>query len=106
MSNIFSGGSHGLDLSKGATTVFIDVLMPAVSDLASEDWGFRFAALLTLRDQNVMGPGAVGFDLAEFDWGATERERARAKDFMLRATALAASAHRWSELGYHPPACA
>ncbi|MFJ4982041.1 hypothetical protein ACIP6X_43265 [Streptomyces coeruleorubidus] len=103
MSNIFSGGSHDLDLSNGATAVFIDVLMLAVSDLASEDWDFRFAALLTLQDQNVMGRGAVGFDLAEFDWGATERERARAKDFVLRATALAASGHRWNELGYHPP---
>lgn len=48
MSNIFSGGSHDLDLSNGATAVFIDVLMLAVSDLASEDWDFRFAALLTL----------------------------------------------------------
>jgi len=103
VSNIFTGSSHDLDLSNGATAVFIDVLMPAVSDLASEDWDFRFAALLTLQDQNVMGRGAVGFDLAEFDWGATERERARAKDFVLRATALAASGHRWSELGYHPP---
>ncbi|MFE7840466.1 hypothetical protein ACFU53_31760 [Streptomyces sp. NPDC057474] len=45
MSNIFSGGSHDLDLSNGATAVFIDVLMLAVSDLASEDWDFRFAAL-------------------------------------------------------------
>ncbi|MGW3425774.1 hypothetical protein [Streptomyces phaeochromogenes] len=50
-----------------------------------------------------MGRGAVGFDLAEFDRGAAERERARAKDFVLHATALAASGHRWSELGYHPP---
>ncbi|MEV8320174.1 hypothetical protein AB0Q95_39095 [Streptomyces sp. NPDC059900] len=103
MSNIFSGGSHELDLSNGATAVFVDVLMLAVSDLASEDWGFRFAALLILQDQNVVGRGAVGFDLAEFDWGATQRERARAKDFVLRATALAASGHRWSELDYHPP---
>ncbi|MEU0375585.1 hypothetical protein ABZ070_36955 [Streptomyces sp. NPDC006283] len=68
MSNIFSGGSHDLDLSNGATAVFIDVLTLAVSDLASEDWDFRFAALLTLQDQNVMGRGATGFDLAEFDW--------------------------------------
>lgn len=77
--------------------------MLAVSDLASEDWDFRFAALLTLQDHNVMGRGAVGFGLAKFDWGVTERERARAKDFVLHATALAASGHRWSELGYHPP---
>ncbi|MHC0431719.1 hypothetical protein ACX6XY_16280 [Streptomyces sp. O3] len=68
MSNIFSGDSHDLDLSNGATAVFVDVLMLAVSDLASEDWDFRFAALLTLQDQNVMGRGAVGFDLAESDY--------------------------------------
>ncbi|MEU6389142.1 hypothetical protein [Streptomyces sp. NPDC046939] len=103
MSNIFSGGDHELDLSNGATAVFVDVLMLAVSDLAAEPWDFRFAALLSLQDQNVMGRGAVGFDLAEFDWGATDEERARAKDFVLRAAALAASGHRWNELGYHPP---
>ncbi|MFJ7771003.1 hypothetical protein ACIQ1J_21985 [Streptomyces sp. NPDC097107] len=103
MSNIFSGGGHDLDLSNGATAVFIDVLMLAVSGLASEEWDLRFAALLPLQDRTAMGRGAVGFDLAEFDWGTTERERARAKDFVPRATALAASGHRWSELGYHPP---
>ncbi|MET8469058.1 hypothetical protein ABZY90_00330 [Streptomyces sp. NPDC006422] len=103
MSNIFSCGSDHLDLSNGATAVFVDVLMLAVSDLASQDWDFRFATLLTLQDQNVMGRGAVGFDLAEFDWGATEEERAHAKGFIKRATSLAASGHRWSELGYHPP---
>ncbi|MFD7769189.1 hypothetical protein [Streptomyces sp. NPDC059787] len=103
MSNIFSGGSHGLDLSNGATAVFTDVLVPAVSDLVSEGWDSRFAALLPLQDQNVMGRGAVGFDLAEFDRSAAERERARAKDLVPRATALPASGHRWSELGCHPP---
>ncbi|WP_235989503.1 hypothetical protein [Streptomyces ureilyticus] len=104
MSNIFSGDSHDLDLSNGATAVFIDVLMPAVSDLTSEDWDFRFAALLTLLDQNVMGRGAVGFDLAEFDWGATERERVRAKDFVLRATARTRGERTSLERAGLPPA--
>jgi hypothetical protein len=103
VSNIFSGGSHDLDLSNGATAVFIDVLMPAVSDLTSEEWDFRFAALLTLQDQNVMGRGAVGFDLEEIDWGATPEERARAKDFVVRVVDLALRRHRWAELGYEPP---
>ncbi|QCX77941.1 hypothetical protein C9F11_21550 [Streptomyces sp. YIM 121038] len=40
MSNVFSGGSYDLDLSHGATAVFIDVLMLVASDLASEDWDF------------------------------------------------------------------
>ncbi|MFF5314767.1 hypothetical protein [Streptomyces massasporeus] len=103
MANIFSGGGRELDLSNGGTEAFVEVLMLAVSDLASEAWDFRFAALLILQDQHVMGRGAVGFHLEEVDWGAGESERARSKEFVLRATALAASGHRWSELGYHPP---
>ncbi|MFD9934179.1 hypothetical protein ACFWZ6_13745 [Streptomyces massasporeus] len=103
MANVFSGGGRELDLSNGGTEAFVEVLMLAVSDLASEAWDFRFAALLTLQDQNVMGRGAVGFHLEEVDWGTSEAQRARSKDFVLRATALAASGHRWNELGYHPP---
>ncbi|GAA4546774.1 hypothetical protein ACFYN9_14225 [Streptomyces collinus] len=103
MANIFSGGGRELDLSNGATEAFVEVLMLAVSDLASEAWDLRFAALLIAQDQNVMGRGAVGFHLEEIDWGAGESQRARSKDFVLRTTALAASGHRWSELGYHPP---
>ncbi|MFJ5731598.1 hypothetical protein [Streptomyces paradoxus] len=103
MANIFSGGDRELDLPNGATEAFVEVLVLAVSDLASQAWDFRFAALLILQDQNVMGRGAVGFHLEEVDWGAGESERARSKDFVLRVTALAASGHRWSELGYHPP---
>ncbi|MFJ7339642.1 hypothetical protein ACIQU3_04930 [Streptomyces sp. NPDC101110] len=51
---------------------------------------FRLVTPLILQDQNVVGRGAVGFDLAKFDSGAPERERARAKEFVLRATAAAA----------------
>lgn len=103
MGNVFGGGEQSLYLPNGGTEVFIDVLMLAVSDLADDVWDYRFAALLTLQDQTVMGRGAVGFDLQEIDWGATPRGRARSKDFVLRATALALSRHRWNELGYDPP---
>ncbi|WP_148590086.1 hypothetical protein [Streptomyces sp. WAC01526] len=103
MGNVFGGGEQSLYLSNGGTEVFIDVLMLAVSDLADDVWDYRFAALLTLQDQTVMGRGAVGFDLQEIAWGATPRGRARSKDFVLRATALALSRHRWNELGYDPP---
>ncbi|MEW9515434.1 hypothetical protein [Streptomyces tubercidicus] len=103
MGNVFGGGKQSLYLSNGGTEVFIDVLMLAVSDLASDRWDYRFAALLTQQDQNVMGRGAVGFDLQDIAWGTTPQERAEAKGFVLRATALALSRHRWSELGYDPP---
>ncbi|MET9535385.1 hypothetical protein ABZY02_33355 [Streptomyces sp. NPDC006649] len=101
--NVFGGGEQSLYLSNSGTEVFIDVLMLAVSDLADDVWDYRFAALLTLQDQNMMGRGAVGFDLQDIAWGATPRSRARSKDFVLRATALALSRHRWNELGYEPP---
>lgn len=100
--NVFGGGEQSLYLSNGGTEVFIDVLMLAVSDLADDVWDYRFAALLTLQDQNVMGRGAVGFDLQDIEWGATPRERAQSKDFMLHAATLALRRHRWSELGYAP----
>ncbi|MER0245609.1 hypothetical protein AAHZ94_27260 [Streptomyces sp. HSW2009] len=102
MGNVFGGGGRRLYLSNSGTEVFVDVLMLAVSELADDGWDHRFAALLTLQDQNVMGRGAVGFDLQAIAWGATARDRARSKGFVLRATALAASGHRWGELGYRP----
>ncbi|OEJ56709.1 hypothetical protein BGM19_00175 [Streptomyces agglomeratus] len=74
--NVFDGGDgQHLEMTNGGTAVFVDVLMLAVSTLAHEPWDFRFAALLTLQDQNVMGRGVVGFDLAELDWGGTHRRR-------------------------------
>jgi hypothetical protein len=80
----------------------VDVLMLAVSDLVEEPWDYRFAALLALQDQNVMGRGAVGFDLEDIDWGASPEEQARNKDFVLRVTDLALNRHRWDELDYDP----
>ncbi|MFF4605846.1 hypothetical protein ACFY12_24280 [Streptomyces sp. NPDC001339] len=103
MGNIFKGGGQSLYLSNGGTDVFVDVLMLAVSDLASDTWDYRFAALLTLQDQNVMGRGTVGFDLEEIDWGRNLTEQTRAKGFVLRAADLALHRCRWDELGYEPP---
>ncbi|MEU9179906.1 hypothetical protein AB0C90_24195 [Streptomyces sp. NPDC048550] len=102
--NVFDGGDGKyLEMTNGGTAVFLDVLMLAVSALAHETWDFRFAALLTLQDQNVMGRGVVGFGLAELDWGDTPQEAAAAKDFLLRVLDLALTRHRWEELTYEPP---
>ncbi|MEU7135732.1 hypothetical protein [Streptomyces sp. NPDC046261] len=105
MGNVFGSGGTGDDLylSNGGTAAFLDVLWLAVSDLARRPWDFRFAALLALQDQTVMGRGVVGFDLKDIDWGGTPTERARAKDFVLRVIDLALERHRWDELSYEPP---
>lgn len=102
MGNTFHGGGDGIYLSNGGTAAFVDVLMLAVTDLVEEPWDYRFAALLALQDQNVMGRGAVGFDLEDIDWGASPEERERNKDFVLRVTDLALNRHRWDELDYDP----
>ncbi|MFD4247535.1 hypothetical protein ACFWP3_39020 [Streptomyces sp. NPDC058525] len=102
--NVFEGADgRQLEMTNGGTAVFVDVLTLAVSTLAREPWDFRFAALLTRQDQNVMGRGMVGFGLAELDWGDTPQERAAAKGFLLRVLDLALSRHRWEELTYEPP---
>ncbi|MFF2652979.1 hypothetical protein [Streptomyces sp. NPDC058045] len=103
MGNEFGGGGRCLYLSNGGTEVFVEVLMLAVSDLAEDEWDHRFAALLSWQDQSVMGRGTVGFDLGDIDWGESPVERARSKEFVLRAITLALSRHRWDELGYQPP---
>ncbi|MFF4220256.1 hypothetical protein [Streptomyces nondiastaticus] len=105
MGNVFGSGGTGDDLylSNGGTAAFLDALWLAVSELARRPWDFRFAALLALQDQNVMGRGVVGFDLADIDWGDTPAERARAKEFVLSVIDLALERHRWDELTYEPP---
>jgi hypothetical protein len=101
--NTFHGGGDSLYLSNSGTAVFVDVLTLAVSALVEEPWDYRFAALLSLQDQNAMGRGAVGFGLDDIDWGASPEERAQNKDFVLRVTDLALTRHRWDELDYDPP---
>ena len=103
MSNIFHGGGLDLDLTNGGTSVFVEVLMLAVSDLAERPWELRFAALLALQDQQVRGRGLVGFDLADVDWGPTPAGQQAAKSFALAVVDLAQRRHRWDELGYEPP---
>ncbi|POX49634.1 hypothetical protein C3489_24230 [Streptomyces sp. Ru71] len=103
MGNTFGAGDDSLYLSNGGTEVFVEVLTLAVSALARRPWEYRFAALVALQDQSVMGRGTVGFDLADIDWGDSAAERDAAKDFVLRVLALAARRYRWEELGYEPP---
>ncbi|MEU7164169.1 hypothetical protein AB0A70_05925 [Streptomyces morookaense] len=90
-------------MSNGGTAVFVDVLTLAVSELADEPWHYRFASLIALQDQNLMGRGNVGFDLEDIDWGPSPQEQRDAKGFVLRVIDLALARHRWDELGYEPP---
>ncbi|SFQ19987.1 hypothetical protein [Actinomadura madurae] len=105
MGNTISGGGRGRDLymSNGGTEVFVEVLMLAVSALASREWDLRFAGLIALQDQAVFGRGAVGFDLKEIDWGDSLAKQAVNREFVQSTIGLALGRHRWDELGYDPP---
>ncbi|MCF2529113.1 hypothetical protein [Yinghuangia soli] len=101
--NCFGGPGTELELTNGGTEVFVEVMMLAVSATAGAPSEYRFAALMAAQDQNMRGRGCVGFDLDEITWGPTADEQARVRRFILDTVDLAASGHRWSELGYEPP---
>jgi hypothetical protein len=101
MSNSFGGGGADLDLSNGATDVFLSVLQFALSDLATDPWQRALARWVAWHDQNVAGRGTVGFDLEEIHWGPADF--ARQKAFLLQVIDTAATGYRWSELCYDPP---
>ncbi|MFI1374611.1 hypothetical protein ACH4UY_21645 [Streptomyces longwoodensis] len=103
MGNTFGAGDDQLYLSNGGTDVFVEVLLLAVSGLARCPWEYRFGGLVARQDQELMGRGAVGFDLTEIHWGRTAPRRDAAKQFVLRAIGLAGRRYRWELLGYEPP---
>lgn len=103
MGNCFTGGAHEISLSNGNTSVFVDVMMLAVSATVTTEWGYRFAGRIAQSDQNVFGLGMAGFALEDFDWGSPGEDAAANKRLVLDTLALAVSRHRWDELGYSPP---
>ncbi|MEV0153008.1 hypothetical protein AB0H57_04605 [Micromonospora sp. NPDC050686] len=65
MGNRFSGGGSHLRLGNGATDAFQSLLQFALSDLAGEPWERALAQWFAWHDQNLVGSGTVGFDLAD-----------------------------------------
>ncbi len=101
MANSFGGGGQDLDLSNGATDVFLSVLQFALSDLADDPWRRALAQWVAWHDQTLVGRGVVGFDLEDVHWDPAEF--ASQKAFLLQVIDFAATRHRWSELCYDPP---
>jgi hypothetical protein len=101
VSNSFRGGAGRLRLSNGATDVLLSVLQFALSDLADSRWERALAQWVAWHDQNLVGRGCVGFDLAEISWD--EREFPAQKAFLLRVIDTARARYRWDELCYDAP---
>lgn len=60
-------GSTPLQMSNGLTSIILDVLVIAGSDLATE-WEKKIVYWLALHDQSLNGIGCVGFDIEEMGW--------------------------------------
>jgi hypothetical protein len=100
VSNRFCGGLRDLKLSNGATDVFLSVLQFALSDLAFDIWEQSLAQWVAWHDQNLLGAGSAGYDLAEIEWDPVDFPRQKA--FLLKAIDQALTGYRWSELCYTP----
>jgi hypothetical protein len=98
------GPDHCLQMSNGATTVLLSVLLLGGSDSAVSVWEQQLMTWLAEHDQEVFGAGVVGFDLDEIAWDM--ESFADQQRFVLDVIDLALQRHRWDELSYDPPAVA
>jgi hypothetical protein len=101
MGNDFGADGRDLALSNNATDVFLSVLQFALSDLADSEWERSLAQWVGWHDQNLVGRGTIGFDLADIAWQPADFPAQKA--FLLRAIDLALTRYRWDELCYDPP---
>jgi hypothetical protein len=93
-----STGPRDLDLTNGATDVFLDVLTLAGCAIAATPWECHL--VLHFSDGQRGSLGTAGFDLGELPWTA---DWPAEKAFLDRLIALALTRHQWDRLGYDPP---
>ena len=100
MANTFSARPQDLelDLSNGATDVFLDVLTLAGCAPAETPWEQHL--VLHLGDAQQWGLGNAGFDLDDLPWTAGWPAE---KAFLDRLIGLALTRHGWEQLPYDPP---
>ncbi|HKU98257.1 MAG TPA: hypothetical protein VJR58_23405 [Vineibacter sp.] len=102
MGNIYSirrgEGGLDLDLTNGATDVFLDVMTLASCPLAHTPWQQNLALLFA--DSQRFDYGFAGFALDELPWtdNATQEHR-----FLLAVIDKALTRHGWNLLTYDPP---
>lgn len=87
-------------MSSGLTSVFVDVLAIASSNLANTDRQKEMAVWLASHDQVAFGAGVVEFDICDYPWDHSSFDSD--KEFLLMVIRAAMSQHGWSRLGYSP----
>lgn len=87
-------------MSNGLTSVLLEVLALAGSDLAVSPWEKRLVYWLVCHDQDRSGLGCVGFDVVEM--GFSEEGFYDQKAFVLSLVDAALRRHGWGRLSYTP----
>lgn len=89
-----------LQMSNGLTSVFIDTICLAGSDIAQQVYQKDLMIWFAQRDPQLMGSGLIGFDIADIIW---KKEIFPAqKAFLLTVLESAAEKKHWDKLGYSP----
>jgi hypothetical protein len=89
-----------IQMSNGLTSAFIGVLAIATAAQAVSDRHKQLAAWIASRDQEVMGSGAVGFDICDMPW----ESKSFATDvlFLRQCVQAANTKSHWEKSGYAP----
>ena len=89
-----------VNLSNGATSVLYHTILLSGSKIAQTNWEKKFLIWLAERDQNVIGLGIVGFNVAELGWIKNEFELQ--KSFIVNSIELSLDNKEWKNLPYNP----
>ncbi len=105
---IHAGGDDGagagavapVNMNNGLTSVVIGLMAMALTAEAETDTQRRLAVAVAARDQNLLGLGVVGFDVADLPWDESTFEIDQA--FFLRSCDRAILGDDWHRLSYEP----
>lgn len=95
-----SSDDDSLVMSNGLTDVLIDVLILSGSRLAKSESERRFIAFLAEKQQNIVGIGTVGFEIARMPWDVPSF--LSDKRFLLDTVRAAREKTGWEILQYEP----
>lgn len=90
-----------LHLSVEETRLFLAVLCLSSSAVAHKRWQLELAQFICSRDQSLLGPDLVGFDMGEIPW-VRQEPLAPQKGFLEKVVDLAERRTGWEKLGIFP----
>lgn len=89
-----------INMSNGSTSVFIELLLLAGTDLATNLWEKELMVWLAENDQTFRSIGCVGFDVSEMGW--TKENFALEKEFVIKVIDSVLNKTNWNKLNYTP----